>query len=228
MASFRDTIERGIVFHPTLFQEKWQVCSQLFATIGNDFEWYENGELILDYEEDKGDPWRMKELQEDIEGYKIQAKEYSSPVYAACAARGEFEKIRREFAKNNLDLILDNSCACYMFSDCNYRMNTYMKPKYFSFKYAKGFNFPDNIAKDWALGLKDFIDYWLIGLNIEYGVSADKDMEKAVAHWPDDAKELRNKLKESTQRLSKILGIDQDALDALAKKLIDDIIAEEN
>jgi hypothetical protein len=82
-----------------------------------------------------------------------------------------------------------------------------------SYTYAKFFNYPDNIAKDWAEGMANFGSHWLVSLNYKYGASSpDKDFRK---NWPENARTLAVRIKAVRDDLwFKASGLTREAYDA--------------
>ena len=68
MPTYRETLIDSFLSYPTLYQEKWQVCEQMFAVLGNGGDWTENGEFV--YWDDQNKPLRTLEDGIDLEFFE--------------------------------------------------------------------------------------------------------------------------------------------------------------
>lgn len=169
-----------------------EVYIHLFLTNGTGYNWNAKGELVniygaVDAKNDTASYWES--LNSTIHPRDNQI------TFTAHA-------LKRRFIHDNIDAILDSFYLNDPFDDTSEKLIGYdMDPKTVNYTYGNAFNFPLTIAYDYAVGLRDFFDYWNMALNHKYMLSNNKDLEAAINHWPDEAKKLRTKIKEMQERL---------------------------
>lgn len=233
MAGFRERVKAMMLSYPSIFPTKYHAVAHLFtcsASYGD--SWDENGGL-----KDDGSPYyktmRYDDVKERIAQHKADHKKYGSelqrPLTKMFILEEEAELERRRWTAKHIDTILDNGCGRApffrnletSFPSCYMHRHHYMSDK------SGVYNWPQHIAKDWAQGLVDFIGCWLTALHNEYGVGNDRDMDKAVSHWPADMLDVRKRLIASKEGLLTVItGKSPEVRAAEHREMMDRIMSE--
>lgn len=166
MANFKDTVKESFFSYPTLYGEKWNVLEHYFACIGNGMEWNSQGELTDKFDSKKKFRKMMKYSdlnKKDLfqkRGLELISDDHKKKILI----QNEIERFNRKIISKNIDFILEQPCSQVLFSSyvsLSKDMPHYMTSKGVCVEYAKAFNYPENISKDWAEGLLDFICFWI-------------------------------------------------------------------
>lgn len=223
MTTYRETIKSLLLNYPSLFSNKLAVNAQLFAVIGNGYEWSAEGTLEKDISQSHNNhSMRFEDLDKEIEFIKEKHRDWN----AFLLAQIESKRIMRQFMADHIELILDESCSREFFSEWGYnqKLYTYMEPQDVSYSYARVFHYPENIRKDWARGLEDFVSVWMGNLRTEYRIG---QTGKEMNHWPEEAKILYNRLDQVHDDLmNKITGEDKETRHARLKLLADELLKD--
>lgn len=194
MATFKQTLKRGLFEYPTIFPNPVDVCVHLFCIIGNGYEWHE-GELVDRYDRIKDNEFVESMTMRDIS--PMMAEIYASVEKSTGhKLKDAAQLIQMKFVEDNIDAIIDaNPTNSYFGGE---QGSSYFK-KGICVKYAHAFDFPDDTKKDWADALYTFINHWLYVLNCEYGPGHEKD--DPLAWWPADIREARKAILDARVRL---------------------------
>lgn len=227
MASFKDTLIDSILSYPTLYSEKWEVCKQFFAVIGNGMEWDENGELVDTFEEKvrtKEDGMDFSSYDKRVDDILKLMKEYSfnDQHMQMQLSLNELEKQSAKHRERFIDLMIDKPCSMSIMEigkKHNVSLDSYMGyhacyPKENNDSYevlAQAFCYPENITKDWAEGLLDFVGFWI------------DSVEKQPEHYSDLIDQL---LKVRDDLNLKVYGKTTEILQKEAKELSDRLLKE--
>lgn len=206
MATVRETMRHCLLTYPGIFTSPFQVVCHWFTTIGNGYDWDSAGELVShDY---SNTPVTM--YYSDLIENTADAKKYddiAAPENVFGELRDnqlleiEAEWMQRKFIEDNIERVLNGRIITNYFGS-NTKGGRGVNSN-ISTTYAKAFNFPDHITKDWALALSQFIDHWFYILNLEYGVS-QKDLENR-SFWTENARDARLQLIAARDRLYPVL-----------------------
>lgn len=232
-----DTVRQGMFNYPSIYPTKFDALEHMFAVNGNGYDWNSKGQLVcpryrgqapLKKEMDYSDLDERKTRYETqlAENAKLYPESADTDITHLFLAEIEAERMQRDFTVKYIDLILQHTCSRRPFGRGSPRLKTYMTIKHVCYTYANIFNYPENITKDWAKAMEDFIGCWLVALNNEYGIGGEwnekYDSEKAMGHWPDEAKTLYKRLQVIREDLlNKITGTTPEQRKARIDKIIE-------
>jgi hypothetical protein len=184
-----------------IFPSPNYVLFHWFAVSGNGMKWDEEDGKLKHHSEFESEIHEPMEFKNEFpENPSMEAFNTSRRL------QSKWEQIRWNFVIENIEEIV-NSKYTYDFnagSVCSAPSGPYVT-KGISTKYARGLNFPDNINKEWAILLYDFLRYWLVSLNMEYGVSNEKKKEEYRSHWPKDIYDASLEIDKAIERLYVII-----------------------
>lgn len=197
-----------------------QVSLELFTTIGNAALWDENGEM--------SDP-----MAHDPDWSPDDRKMHTSPGYDRLNIKWRLEhetwKIRREFVIKNIDDILECPADTELFREESVQISHYARNP--AVGYAAAFNFPENIAQDWASALLEFSHWWIAFLRQTYGVRYQGTLLNEIAHWNKGLRDAHHRLQANIKELERIsAGLTHEQYAEREKeldKLVEEIIADE-
>jgi hypothetical protein len=219
MTTVRENLKFALFNYPSLYSNPIDVAKQWFSCNGNGLQWNNKGQL--------GDMFTEKSskvmLYDDLEERIKNSLEYDC-IGNRVRLEVEADRVKRDFVAKNIEAILDEGIAVSYFGSVHRPGYYFTKGVYFPG--ALGFNFPDNIAKDWGDALYSFFDTWLVALNIEYGVSA-KDF-RDISFWPQEAQNLRAEILKQRSRLFPLIndGITYEEHCESNRKLMDEIMCD--
>lgn len=232
MNSFQLFLKGSMLTYPTLFPGTMQVCVHAFLGSGTRMGWVKGRLSDGGKHDSKMD---FADLDEDTIRVRRSIKE--SKRHSECdhfhLLQLKAERMRRLFIEKNINgivkgYLMGDVCV----HDTSMRLSSSELPSGVSYEYAPFFNYPDTIAKDWAAGMVEFSDKWLVALNYKYGISPKSELtcEEATNHWPEDAKTLRTRILATSKDLRcKALGITPEQLAEREKRtnaMVRKIIAE--
>lgn len=201
MASVKATMRHALLSYPGIAPCPMAVAIQWFSTNGNGMDWNKKGELSnwdgldvnvkMEYDD-------LDERNERCED-KDNPESYMHSLHNGFFMEAEAERALRQFVETNIDRLCDAPVTTKLFAYS-------VKGRYYyiegvSLEYAHAFNFPDNIAPDWAEALRQFHDNWLVDLNCTYGPPKGKGNVYDVSYWPEHAQKLRAAIIDAQKRL---------------------------
>lgn len=217
-----------MITYPSIARDPLSVSRHLFACIGNGYEWHK-GELVCHMYrgEKKCKTMDFSDLDERETKLRDDMKKepaYVSPLSNTFLLEIQFERMRRKFIAENMKTLLDGSCTVTLNSN-SYPGGHYVT-KNICTKYARAFSFPDDIKLDWAIALTQFIDWWLVALNSEYGVRPERDRLHDRSFWPEEAQDAYTTLLEARKRLYPIThkGETWEAGQERQRKFMDEVL----
>lgn len=235
------TVKQMMFTYPSIAPSKFSVFEHIFAVIGNGYDWNAKGELVMARYHGQPKPnttmdysdlhEREAEYEREIIKRKAESGTTRNDILKLFLAEIDSERMQRMLTEKYMHLILRFTCSRPLNARGNQpRMSHYTSPKGVSYLYAHIFNYPANIAKDWAEAMIDFISWWLVALNTEYGVGGlheKYDPEKAIAHWPEEAKTLYKRLEAVREDLLiKTTGLSTEERKERTRKMVDSLLAE--
>lgn len=196
MPSFKQTLKYGLLRYPTLFPNPVNVCEHLFCTVGTGYDWID-GELVDNFDPNKTNESLVMKYPDETENREdlAELEKLIPDFYAERKLKATARRIQMKFVQDNIETILIGSPVAVYFGN---NLRGYYFLKGISIKHAHAFNFPENIKEDWAKGLYKFLEYWLVQLNTEYGVS---HQTHDVSFWPADIQQARTTIIETRNRL---------------------------
>lgn len=223
MASLRALVKYKLLEYPSLYKSPVDALANLFCT---GFGWdRQTGEFALDWvSQEEIDATTKIKLESPF-----QPSEYFDVSHELNIGRRlehESTNLQRKWIEANIDDILKGPLTNVYFG----REPRFGVVENFS-DYASAFHFPDNIAKDHGEELLSFLDWWLVRLNHEYGVSA-KDIDD-ISWWPQEAKDIRQKILNARDRLFPLMNNGKtfaqfhDEVIGLSERLVTELKAEE-
>lgn len=225
------TVRYALMTYPGLYQSPMAVLK--FAFCSGSYDWDEDGNLVSLGDEPTGDEvMDFSDLDERAE--RRTTREYADAT-RSLDIRWELEesseRMQRQWVSDNIDRILAADLTAVYFNKAGGR---HQWVKDISVDYANGLNFPDNINKDWAKVLYEFLDDWLVALNTEYGISPkyvsgpDKiPGGEPMPFWPEDIKKAYKAISAAKRRLPKLIYTPEElAQQAEGCKMILAMLAE--
>lgn len=194
MATFKQTLKHGLLKYPTIFPNPVNVLEHMFCVIGNGYEW-KNGELVDRCSEVDFDNLTMKYPEERELDPEIERIHASVENKTGNKLKDKARLVQMKWIADNIDAVLEANPTNVYFGNAPHG---HYFTKGICLAYAKAFHFPDNIKKDWAEALYEFCQYWLVQLNVEYGVSIK---DNTLSWWPKDILEARKAILETRERL---------------------------
>lgn len=180
----KETYRHLLTVYPTLFSCPLDVSCHLFCLIGNGYEW-KNGELI-----------NVCGGREAFEGFRKIEPCFSEDLNTMWRLQEEAQEIKYKFILDNMEDVLKCPISTSFF-DHSRRAGYYeTKP---CVKYSRAVNFPDDITEDWAVAVKDFLNWWLLNLNQHYMVGPELN----TSHWPKEITESYNVILEARNKIQK-------------------------
>jgi len=167
---------------------------QFFAVIGNGLEWDADGNLSYVFSGyDLGD---------------IKPKEFREPTRTGFhdldtryRLEDEAGRIKYEWVKTNIEDILDGGLSASYFRN-NRRSGHYVTKQVCCRQtLAAAFSAPDNIEKDWAEALFNFLSWWGVNLRCEFGC----DHKGETNFWEPEQKHVEKMIKDQHERLYMLL-----------------------
>lgn len=235
MASLKDTIRYSMLEYPTLHVNPVDVCEHLFCIIGNGYEW-RDGELVDKFTAPEEPPTWVQRLLNLFRYTTKGGMKYPEPNeriakmdpeyirYSGILLKEDAEFVRMQWTENNIDAIIEASPLAVYFGD---HPNGHYFLKGICPEYAKAFTFPDDIKEDWGVALYAFLNYWLYRLNVEYGVTQNKDEHLT---WEKDIQDGRTAIIEARNRLHPLInkGETYEQHVAAVKKLTAELFAKDS
>lgn len=206
----QDTVRRGLLEYPSLFRSPLDVLDQLFAVIGNGYEWVK-GELVdtCGYVNPKKTPGKMDyadlneraaERAADRERYDI---EYGR-IDTMFALDIEAERHHRQWVEANIDRIIYAPLTRRYGGASQHKPSSYTTQN-ISTTYARGLNFPDDITLAWGEVLSEYLSAWLVTLNVVHGIGHSRDFAEATKHWPQEIKDAHAAIVAAQHRLHPLI-----------------------
>jgi len=163
------SVKHSLLKYPTLFKNRIQVLIHYFAVIGNGMEWDKKGRLVSVCSKEPTkkavDAMRMdfSDVHKDIKRYgddigKVPCLDHLNKAWLLNA---RFDLLRREFIYKNIDEVATNPLVLVGMKESlegDYYLNN---PCY---NYARVFFVPENVTKDWARAVLDFVKFWQSGM----------------------------------------------------------------
>src|SRR5271157_4019207 len=189
--TFKQTLKYCMLTYPTIFPSPLHVLRHFFCVIGNGYGWID-GELVDCFCKDINvTKMKYREREEDL---TIGVPEFVI-ARTGMRLRDQAELVQMKWVEENIDAIVEaNPTNSYFGDQCNGCYFT----RSISLEYAKAFTFPDNIKQDWAEALHEFLQYWLVQLNDEYGPGTKDD---DLHWWPAEIREARQAILDARVRL---------------------------
>jgi hypothetical protein len=189
MASFRDTMKLALFTYPDLYPNPANVAVSFFCQSSDSWaRWNDAGELVL-----------QKDWDRTTMEYLPPRASNPYPGMEAKLGhvlRDEAQNYRRRWMEENIERVLDASCTnVYFGADPRSRGFVRDISKEFTGN-ACAFTFPDNIAKDWAEALWNFLQYWLVRINCEYDID-----HTGKLYAPEKVKDVVVLIKAAQERL---------------------------
>ena len=173
----RKVYKHALINYPTIFCCPLDVSIHLFATIGNGYEWTEDGKLkSISDEKAVDNPLYQTKIEDRMDG----------SIKNEFTLQNQSGKLMYDFITSNIERVLD--CRC----DTNFFKNETRYSHYVSKSIccnetkALAFLFPNNIDSDWADCLLTFYRWWLLNLNQNYGVDIRPGKLHNKEWWPKD------------------------------------------
>lgn len=215
----REIYRYALLNYPRLYDCPLDVSCHLFTSIGNGFEWTEDGRLEHCYPRG-GYKRPEKELETNIPtcliglrvGYMLTDQAY---------------QLKLKFIQDNMEFVLDSGPVTSFFQQDYYRRSYYVSEG-ICYKETKAiaFSFPDNIQPQWAETLLEFMGWWIVSLRHIYHVGERED-EGKWRWWPEDTLKAYLYMVEVKERLQLIVHGPRDPVkEAAVKNLIDEILKE--
>ncbi len=201
-------VRHSLLKYPTLYKNRIQVFMHLFATNGNGYDWdTETGELVsvTSPEPTEKQIMRMKMRYDDLNEReeklrKDDGMECYKTLHDAWKLTIAAERQYRKFVAKNIDIMSTNSRAT-LCADYEIYGGYYIEKP--SLRYSLLFRSPENVSKDWAEAMLEFISFWLQRLYGTYQFGSDDRPEKDKVYTGDAANawEACKKMKELTLTL---------------------------
>lgn len=236
-------VKESMLRYPTLYPTKEKALEHAFTC--RSMDWDKQGRLVETY--------TQKTVEQEIVENAAELDADIAKVEAELVKEGDYmhdfnkmqllclqaEKIQREFLYANIDLIVRVGChfkPMYGGSCTSMVLNSQTSPDArLSYDFMNIFVRPEKVEKSWAIAALDYIDSWQLALNYKYHVGnvkgnaqGDAYEDAAIAHWPDVAKELMNRLRKAKAELWPDANDGNTYADHLAftKKMMDEFLAE--
>jgi hypothetical protein len=201
-------VRRGLTQYPILFPTPLSVLDHVFCVAGGGYEW-RKGELVDVYEPKYVEaPMKYDDLddREEDNARRIAERdsEYMSPLYTTFALESECLRNQRKWVEDNLDRILSARLVSH-YGNGSKHAPMRGKTKEISLTYNNALNFPDDITKAWGDVLWEYLDHWLVTLNVVYMIGSARDIDESIKHWPDAIKVARKAILAAQERLYPLL-----------------------
>lgn len=203
MATFRQTMKDCLLGYPSIFPNPTDVCAHLFAVNGNGYEWID-GELVDPYGEEKNLTRMKYPFREEREFEKkfwwvrviawFKRSEHESKFLRDRKLKDNARKAQMRWVEKNIDAIVDASPVNTYFG--SERGGSYVTD-HICPEYADGLDFPEDIQRDWAEALYEFLNYWIRQLHQQYSGLPET--------WPVEIVEARKAIFDARSRLHVIL-----------------------
>lgn len=173
MATVAQTMRHCLLNYPGIFPCPLAAAIHWFSCIGNGMEWV-NGELVNSYvDHDAGDTMRYDDL-DDLSG---MIGKVSGTLPDRFTLVDGAHRIMRKYVEDNIDTICQNTATLRLF---DYRPTSHYYTEGISIEYARGLNVPENITKDWAEAVYDFLSEWKTALRQRYGVGEIEKLPQEI------------------------------------------------
>lgn len=213
MPTPRQVVRRGLTQYPSLFPTPLSVLDHVFCVSGGGYEW-RKGELVDVFQPKYVEaPMTYDDLNDreerNAERIAERDSEYMSPLYTSFALESECLRNHRQWVEANLDRILSARLVSHYGSGSAHAPRSY-KTTNVSLNYNNALNFPDDITKEWGDVLREYLDHWLVTLNVVYMIGSNRDMDEAIKHWPEEAKAVRKAIQTAIARLFPLMNNGKD------------------
>lgn len=173
MATVAQTMRHCLLNYPGIFPCPLAASIHWFSCVGNGMEWV-NGELVHGYvDRDAGDTMRY----DDLDDLSDMIGKVSGTLPDRFTLVDGAYRIMRKYVEDNIDTICQNTATLRLF---DYRSTSHYYIEGISVEYARGLNVPENITKDWAQAVYDFLDEWKTALRQRYGVGEIEKMPSEI------------------------------------------------
>lgn len=187
-------VKKMMLQYPSIFPSRLECLHHLFATNGTGYEW-EGGKLVYHGIDDDLMPEHIKmETKHDYGLASTQMDEYEE-------VRLTRENMVRQFTEDNIDFL------CQDIHHTGSRMswiNVYpMSWNYCAMSYAA--EHPHRIDQEWRSGIREFIHWYLPGVNGYYGLYNDR----GNGEGPDVSRIRDPRIKSNYELCQKVLKMCQ-------------------
>lgn len=210
MATVAKTMRHCLLNYPSIFPCPLAVSVHWFSCIGNGMEWVD-GELVHSYaNRDAGNTMKYDDLDERSAMVSKAAGKLPDRFTLVDGAY----RIMRKYVEDNIDTICNETATLRLF---DYRPTSYYYTEGVCIEYARGLNVPDNITKDWAQAVYDFIKDWKVALRQKYGVGE-------IETLPTEIQKVFARFNEVERTIYPVLyGRDYDTVIAQRKALFESL-----
>lgn len=229
MPSARDTIKHLLLAYPGQFPSPFKAAEALFTR--SSWTWQE-GELVPRSPLARaGATMDFSDLDERSVRLEADAKDWQAnpglwermrPLHEGRVVDGKFARMQRQFVGDHMEALLDAGLDHEFRPEGKHALAdpdlTVMN--HFSIEHAALFNFPDDVAPDWAKLIHDFTQTWHCLLATRHGPTRGQGtaQEQDVSHWPDGAQTLYAALLTVSVRLYPIMNQGESHADGLARR----------
>lgn len=222
----RDIAKYMMFTYPLSYSSMLEVFSNIFLLNGGSFYWNKDGEMDISDED-------IVEIPEKIDLSAFGYKNGNDTLHL----RDQALALKAQFIQVHFDELFDSYSIGDMFSisdmfsssqrSMTSRMDTFRIGVLDFNNKSNLFSYPDNITKEYGDAIIKFINHWHVALNYKYGISNQTNFDEAIAHWPNDIKELKCQLSSVSDDIHFKLGYGtRQEREALAKRLIDEVLKE--
>jgi hypothetical protein len=223
----REMMRECLLAYHSIFPTTTHVLCHWFTTAGGGYEWSEKDGRLKSWETLDESEITSK-IESNFETIAERGSNISdSRLSNSYKMRQQIETLQYQFVIDNIDTLLD---SCYHIPHIdNLRYTSYLTTDA-GIKYCNAFNFPDNIDKEWARILYDFLGFWNYQLNVFYRVGSDKTYKDSISHWPAHALEVQSAIESAKKKLFPVFsnGVTLERHNERLTKLIQEIINESN
>jgi hypothetical protein len=222
MANPNETIKYCMLRYPTLYKNPIDVLVSAFLAIST-MQWNKGEVDHTEWEKD----YKGTMCYDSQYKHNISDSNASNSLYVGYALNEEVELARLKFVDSNIERIVAAP-----------HVNTYfgIEPDGAHIVRDIGYawvndddtmRLPNNLTKEWAIELCEFIQYALVRLNYAYHIGTGKTEEEWTKHWPDDAKHARKVLMTTQEKFyKKAYGKTKKEADDFTHKLMTEILGE--
>ena len=235
MSDYKTLLANALRSCPNIYPEPLDVAVAMMGGRSG-FEWGDDGELMSNFPL-PSQPMDYADLDEaEVDARANLARhdmDWMKSHYMTTLLETQAARMRRQFIDENMDMVVQSSPVCVFFRE-DYHLSSsarqLVRGEQPSYENSAFLHFPDNITPQWGEVVRQFQDWVEMRMNQEFGVSISGQDN----HWPEAARRLKQDISASRARLHPLMHGGESYEDHLQKsqdlsrRLIDEIIAEEN